>query len=191
MSLPIGNTVQERQIIDVTGDYARHCVPQEKRKDVFSIAMVTAGFTICMSGLFTGAAMAKGMSLGEAILANIVGNIILAAYSGLTAAIGAKYGVSSTMLCRHAFGRQGAIIIGLLWAITLTGWYSVQSGFFGQTINALLPNAGWISSVRVATLWGGLLMMLTAVMGFRGLQILSNIGIPLLLIVASYGIWLS
>jgi cytosine permease len=182
---------KSQQIVDVTGDYARHCVPPEKRKSLFSIAMVTAGFTICMSGLFTGAAMAKGLSLRDAILANIIGNIILAAYSGLTAAIGAKYGVSSTMLCRHAFGRKGAIIIGLLWAITLTGWYSVQCGFFGQTMNSLLPNAGFITNIKVATFWGGILMMLTAVVGFSGLMILSNIGIPTLLVVATIGIYLS
>ncbi len=177
--------------INHAGDYGTTPVPIGSRKGIFSLSMVTAGFTISMSGLFTGAALAQGLSLRNAIIANILGNIIICLYSGSIAAIGAKYGVSASMLSREAFGRKGAKIIGLIIAITLTGWYSAQCGFFGQTINTLFPNGGFLTSVRVAALWGGILMMLTAIFGFKGLQYLSNFGIPILIAVSAYGIYLS
>lgn len=177
--------------IDSTGDHGRSAIPMEKRRDLLSISMVTAGFCIGMSGLFTGAAMASGLSLKVAILATLIGNMIVVFYSGLCASIGTRYGVSASMISRQAFGRNGAKLIGLIIPISLTGWYSFQCAFFGDTIQTMFPNAGIITDSAFATVWGGLLMMLTAIIGFKGLQYLSNIGVPLLILVSSYGIVLS
>ena len=80
-------------------------------------------------------------------------------------AAGAREGVGTAMLSRHAFGRKGSMIVGGVLAFTHVGWYSVQVGFFGQTIYAMFPNGGFITSVPVAALWGGILMMLTAYYG--------------------------
>jgi hypothetical protein len=43
-------------------DNAVNRVPENEYKSTFEIAMVTCGFCICMSGLFTGAAMAAGFT---------------------------------------------------------------------------------------------------------------------------------
>lgn len=179
----------EVKIDDVTGDYGRSQVPANERRSLLSISLVTMGFCICMSGLFTGAAMANGLSLKNAIIATLIGNAIITVYSGLAANIGTKYGVSASMLSRHAFGRNGAKLIGLIIAISLTGWFSFQCGFFGQTIHAMFPGGGFLTGVRFAALWGGLLMMMTAIIGFKGLQILSNIGVPLLVVICIYGMF--
>ncbi len=176
---------------DVTGDYGRSSVPQEKRRSLLSIILVTMGFCICMSGLFTGAAMSAGLSLKNAIIATVIGNLIVTLYSGLCASISTKYGVSATMIARQAFGRDGAQLIGLVVAISLTGWFSFQCGFFGQTINTMFPNGGFLTDPKIAALWGGFLMMLTAIYGFKGLQMLSNIGVPMLVAISIYGITLS
>ena len=82
-----------------------------------------------MSGLFTGAAMAAGLTLQQAIIATILGNAILALYGGFVGAAGAREGVGTAMLSRHAFGRRGSVIVGGVLAFTHVGWYSVQVGF--------------------------------------------------------------
>lgn len=187
----MGTSAQAPHLKGAAGDnldYAITPVPSSARRPTWSVAVVAAGFCIAMSGLFTGSAMAAGLTLSEAIFAAVLGNIILAVYGGLVGAAGAHHGVSTTMLARHAFGRYGAMIIGAVWGITLVGWYSVQTGFFGQTINALWPAGGFITSVRIAALWGGLLMMVTAYIGYRGLSTLSTIAIPLLGILSLWGI---
>ncbi len=176
------------RLADYAGDHAVTPVPADERRSTLEVALVAAGFCICMSGLFTGAAMAAGLSLWQAIAATFVGNTILAIYGGLVGAAGAQKGVSTTMLSRHAFGREGAKVIGLLWAVTLVGWYSVQTGFFGQTINAMFPGGGALASVKVAAGWGGLLMMITAYYGFRGLSLLSKVAIPGITVLALVGI---
>jgi cytosine permease len=135
--------------------------------------------------------MAAGLSLWQAISASFIGNVILAIYGGLVGAAGAQKGVSTTMLSRHAFGREGAKIIGLLWGVTLVGWYSVQTGFFGMTMNAMFPNGAGLTSVPVAAAWGGLLMMVTAYYGYRGISILSRMAVPAIVVLALVGMFLA
>ncbi len=87
-------------------DNATRRVPDSEKKSTLSVAMVTAGYCICMSGLFTGASMAAGMSLRNAIIASIIGNLILSVYGCAVGVAGAKEGVSTSILARHSFGRQ-------------------------------------------------------------------------------------
>lgn len=46
----------------------------------------------------------------------------------------------------------------------------------------MFPNAGFITEPVVAGIWGGLLMMTTAFIGYKGLELLSNIASPLILL---------
>lgn len=169
-------------------DNALNPVPEEQRRPWWEITFVTAGFALAVSGMFAGAAIASGLDMKMVILAILIGNSILTLYGGFTGAIGAKTGVSTAMLSRYAFGRHGSLIISLVWAITLVGWFSVQTGFFGQTINAMYPEAGFITSVPIAALWGGILMIATAFFGYNAIRMLSNIAIPLLLLLSLIGV---
>ncbi|WP_134702768.1 cytosine permease [Ammoniphilus sp. YIM 78166] len=180
------NKVEEIQ--DVFGDHAVTPVQPHEKRSALDVSLVTAGYCIAMSGLFTGSAMAAGLTLAQAILAALIGNTILAIYGGLIGAAGAKHGVSTTMLSRHAFGRQGAKVIGAVWAISLMGWFSVQTGFFGMTVSAMVPDGGVLTSPKIAALWGGILMILSAYFGYKGLAVISRIAIPALVILAGWGI---
>lgn len=167
---------------------ATKSVNTSQRRGAFQIAMVTAGFCITTSDLFTGAAIATGIPLMHAIIAVLIGNTLLAVYAGLLGAASAKHGVSTTLLARHAFGRGGAKVISFIGATTLLGWFAVQTGLFGQTIHASIPSLGFFSLPHVAALWGGILMMQTAYIGYRGLELLSQIAIPALILLAIWGI---
>lgn len=168
-------------------DNATRRVPDEQKKGFISIAAVAAGFCICMSGLYTGAAIAFGMSFRNAIIAAVAGNIILSLYGGAIGAAGAKEGVASAMLSRHSFGMQGSKFVGALLAVVMLGWFAVQVGFFGTTMQTLFPGGGFITSNYVAAAWGGILMMFTAYYGYKGLNILSYIAVPAVGILAVIG----
>lgn len=172
-------------------DNAVHRVPEEQKKGFISIAAVAAGFCICMSGLYTGAAIAFGIPLKSAIIAAIIGNIILSLYGGAIGAAGAKEGVASAMLSRHSFGMQGSKFVGALLAVVMLGWFAVQVGFFGTTMEALFPGGGFITSQYVAAAWGGILMMFTAYFGYKGLNILSYVAVPAVGILAIVGMVLA
>lgn len=169
-------------------DYARSRVPLQKRRSLLSISLVLIGFCISMAGLYTGAAMMGGLNLKGAITAAIVGNIILTVYAGCVGVMGAREGVCTVMLIRHSFGVLGSKIISVIFALTLVGWYGYQCGFFGNTIHAMFPNFGIISEPVVAGIWGGLLMMTTAFLGFKGLSLLSNIAAPAIFLISGIGL---
>ena len=123
-------------------DYATGRVPADQKKSDWDVAVVTAGFCIAMSGLFTGAAMAAGLNFQQALIAGIIGNLILTVYGTFLGIAGAREGVSTSMLARHSFGRQGSKIVSLVLALTMLGWFSVQVGFFGTTMNAMFSERG-------------------------------------------------
>lgn len=168
-------------------DNATRRVPEDEKKGFLSIAFVAAGYCICMSGLYTGSAIAFGMTFKNALIAVVIGNIILSLYGGAIGAAGAKEGVASAMLARHSFGREGSKFIGILLAVVMLGWFAVQVGFFGSTMAALFPNAGVITQKYVAAGWGGILMIITAYFGYKGLNALSYVAVPLIAILATVG----
>lgn len=162
-------------------DYATMVVPKDKRRSSFSLAMVLIGSIICLSSIYTGASFAGGLNLTQVIMACLIGNLILAVLGGTLSYIGTKSGVGIAMLMRNAFGVLGNYIIAILTAIVELGWFGWQCGFFGDTIHTMFPNAGAITDPRIAGIWGGLLMMTTAYIGYKGLEMLSNIAAPLIL----------
>lgn len=172
----------------VVNDFAVTRVPEDQKKSSLDVALVTGGFCIAMSGLFTGAAMAVGLTFTQALIAAVLGNTILTIYGTFLGIAGAREGVATSILARHSFGRQGSKIVSLVLALTMLGWFSVQVGFFGTTIHAMFPNAGFLTNPKVAGFWGGILMLLTAYFGYKGLSALSKIVIPLILLTSLIGI---
>ncbi|WP_448807955.1 purine-cytosine permease family protein [Aminobacterium mobile] len=177
--------IQSLEIEDQFYDYPDRPVPANKKRSRLNIAMVTTGMAVAMSTLYTGASLASILTYKDACLSIIVGCTILCIVASLTGNIAAKKGVPFAMLSRYAFGRKGSNIVGLVFATSMLGWFSYQCGYFGETINILSPNNA-LTSIKVATLWGGLLMMSTAIIGFKGMTFLSMLASPLLLIMCLY-----
>lgn len=175
------------KIENASEDYATSRVPLDKRRSTFSVAMVASGFCISMSGLFAGASMAAGLDLKQAILAAIIGNTILSVFGGAIGAAGAREGLSASRLSIYSFGSQGFKIVSLVIALTMAGWFAVQCGLLGNTINAMFPNGGFLTNANVAAFWGGILMFITAYFGYKGLNALSTPAVPLIAITATIG----
>ncbi|MCD7845202.1 MAG: cytosine permease [Oscillospiraceae bacterium] len=168
-------------------DYATLVVPRDKRRSSFSLAMVLIGSIICLSSIYTGASFAGELTLRQVVIACLVGNVILSVLGGAMSYIGTRTGVGIAMLMRQCFGVLGNYIIAILTAVVELGWFGWQCGFFGDTIHAMFPGAGFITDPTVAAIWGGLLMMTTAYIGYKGLELLSNIAAPLILITCIAG----
>lgn len=171
---------------DAYGDYSVMRVPNENRRSFMSMFFVFNGVVICAAALWAGSALATGLNLVDSIIACLAGFAIAAIVGGFVASIGAREGVSSTMLSRHTFGRYGAIIVGLIFAITNWGWYAFQAGFFGDVINTMFPGH-FLTQPNVAAFWGGCLMIITAMIGYKGLAFLSFLSIPLMLVIIAAG----
>lgn len=174
------NAKQEMPVEDQFYDYPDRPVPADKRRTQLNIAVVTTGMAVAMSTLYTGSALAEVMSYKDGVISILAGCVILLVIATLTGNIGADHGVSTSMLARHPFGRKGSNIVGLILAISMLGWFSYQCGYFGETISLLLPGH-LLTSPVAATIWGGIFMMSTAIVGYKGMTYLSMAAAPLLL----------
>lgn len=157
-------------------DFALRPVPLDKRKPWVDIAMVWIGVAIVLSALLRG--MMVGMGLGDlksVLLAYFLGEGLLIGMMALTGFMGAKTGLTTALLARNAFGERGSLLISLCLALAFMGWFGVQAGLFAETCLAMakvtLP-VSWLAFLS------GVLMMIPAVFGFRGLKALSYGAVP-------------
>jgi cytosine permease len=171
----------ERESLD---DYSLKPVPPDKRKSWLDIAMVWIGVAIVLSALLRG--MMIGMGLGSVpnvLLAYLLGEVLLIGMMALTGFLGARLGLSTPLLARMSFGEKGSLLISLLLAIAFMGWFGVQAGLFAETLKAFAKTS---FPVPLMAFLSGILMMVPAVFGFRGLKALSWFAVPPMVVIFLY-----
>jgi cytosine permease len=90
------------------------------------------------------------------------------------------------LIANHSFGRIGAIIISFSIALSLIGWFGVQAAFFARTIQFYF---GTQFSLPLFSFLCGILMMIPAIFGIRGLSTLSWIASPFMIIIFIVGVF--
>lgn len=165
-------------------DYSLKPVPFEQRKPWLDITMVWIGVAIVLSALLRGMMVGLGLGDLESVLAAyLLGEGLLIGMMALTGFMGARTGLSTALLARRVFGGRGSLLISLCLAVAFMGWFGVQAGLFAETVvsAARIP----LSVPRLAFL-SGLLMMIPAIFGFRGLKALSFGAVPPMVAVFIY-----
>ncbi|EOH97909.1 cytosine permease [Enterococcus pallens] len=164
-----------------TGNYERERVPESERKRWLSISMVWIAIGIDLSGMFMGISLAQGMEFWTAIAAVVIGSVVLGILAIGATYIGAKAGLSTGMISRVAFGKNGAALMGLIMGISSLGWFGVQIGFFAENIRgAITQLTGASLPLWLLSLIGGGLMMLSAFWGYQAIEKLCTYSVPLL-----------
>ena len=172
----------ERTAKLIQNDWSTAPIPAEYRRSDYGVVATLVGQIIALSGIYVGASMSGQLTIMEALLATVIGSAVLALIGGLLSWIGTKTGVGLSMLLRESFGCIGSYIIAVLLVLVCIGFFGIQCGFFGATIHAMFPNAGIITDTTVAGIWGGILMVTTAYVGYKGVEWLSNFASPIILI---------
>lgn len=165
-------------------DYSLRAVPVERRKSWIDIAMVWIGVAIVLSALLRGMMVGMGLgSLRQVLMAYLLGEVLLIAMMTLTGFMGAKLGLSTPLLARISFGERGALLISLLLGVAFMGWFGVQAGLFGETLVATFKTALPMPALAFLS---GIMMMIPAVFGFRGLKALSWGAVPPMVLIFLY-----
>ncbi len=166
-------------------DYGSKPVPKGKGKNWFEIGIVYWGSAICLPAFLVAGLIAGPAKLGTAIGAFVVGAIVLGAIAILVGILGAETRLSTGMSARFTFGKYGANILQILLFLGLWGWFGVQLGFMvaGLGDGGLVYALGGAVPVWLLKVIGGVLMTLTAMFGFKAIEKLSVVAIPLLLII--------
>ncbi len=169
---------------EILEDFALRPVPPDKRKPWLDIAMVWIGVAIVLSALLRG--MMVGMGLGDlksVVLAYLLGEGLLIGMMTLTGLMGARTGLTTALLARNAFGERGSLLISFCLGVAFMGWFGVQAGLFAETVVAVARAALPVSWLAFLS---GVVMMVPAVFGFRGLKALSYGAVPPMLAIFLY-----
>lgn len=174
----------------VLEDYSRSEVPRDKTRTWLSMGLIWSGVGISLGLLLTGGTIGDGMTLPAASVAAFFGGIVLAAIASATGIVGNRTHLSTGMISRFTFGKQAIVLIAFIQALGSYGWFAVQLGLFGETAavswqtltGGSLPGALFI-------VIGGLLMISTAIFGYKGIELLSKAAVPLLLLLIAASVW--
>lgn len=163
---------------DIRGDYVTVPVPPWERRTLINLFMVWTGILSCLAVLWVGGALAIHGTWLQILYASLIGCGVLAIIGGLISYIGGICHLSTYGILRRVFGWYGSWPIAIILSgIPAWGWFIVQTWLFGLMIHDLAPNFTF-TQIGWAALWGGLLMTITAYIGYHGLSFLSYVVVP-------------
>ncbi|WP_206919669.1 purine-cytosine permease family protein [Alicyclobacillus suci] len=161
-------------------DYSLSRVPETDRRHWFGIATMRFGQMSALSQFLLGATLGFGMSFWQSFWALTLGAVILEIVSIFVGIAGMKEGLSTTMLIRWTgFGRFGSVLVSLVVAISLVGWFGVQNQVFADGLNQLLGGPIWAWSIVT-----GILVTLVVIYGFLSMGFTAYITVPLFMLIA-------
>ncbi len=166
-------------------DYSLSRVPESERYSWFTVAVQRFGQLSALSQFLLGATLGFGMSFWLAFLALTLGAIILEIVAVFVGIAGMREGLSTSVLARWSgFGRFGSALIGLVFAVSLIGWFGVQNAVFAEGVHSLLGGLPiWVWSIIT-----GLAVTLVVIYGFLSMAWVAYITVPAFLLLAGYSI---
>lgn len=169
-------------------------IKPEERQSWTSIAMVWAGGMICVPCLMVGGVLSgSGLSIPQILASIFIGYGLICAYMIFIGMAACDTGLPVSVMAEGALGKQGArYIISLLLAFACIGWFGIQSATCGQAFATMLASMFGMeaspAAIAISSLVWGIIMLVTACAGFKGLKWLNYIAVPLLVIVCLYGV---
>jgi cytosine permease len=166
-------------------------IKTEQRQKWQSIAMVWIGAMICVACLMVGGMLGSGLTLGNCVLAVLIGYSIICAYMCLMGMQGCDTGLPTAVMASGSLGEKGGkYVISAILAIACIGWFGIQASVCGASFSSMMQAmTGLMIPVWLSSVFWGIIMLATACFGFKGLKWLNYIAVPLLVIVVIYGVW--
>lgn len=164
-------------------DYPLSPVPATARRGLVSISVVLLGFTFFYPTMYAGARIGRAYHFWPDLFLILgAGSLILGLYVSALCAVSAESGLTTVLLARYTFGAKGA-----RWADLILG--GTQLGWFGVTVALMAkPFVDWLgldwtdtpTMIFWCLLWSAAFTS-TAYFGYKGMEILSLVAVPLIL----------
>ena len=174
----------------LTDNHSRSPVPAAESVSGTAIAVVIIGVSITLPAFLVGTELMAALGLVRGGLAIVLGGFLTACIGYLTMRVGTDTRLSTYNIIRYCFGRAGSRLVNLILATTLFGWFGVTAALFGRALSQAVGDAfGVLVPHPVFTIAGGALMVATTLFGFRAINRLSRVAVPLLAALLLYGVW--
>lgn len=168
-------------------DYPLSPVPANKRLSLLSVAIVHMGMLTALDQFMLGAVLGNSMTLAEAFIAITLASLLFGVLTFALGYAGMREGLPGSLLARWCgFGRHGSVLIGLLVAVSLLGWFGIQNAVFARSLSYALN--GKLSFAESAALSGTVLTLLVT-FGFKALRFTARIAVPLFIALVGWIFW--
>lgn len=174
-------------------DYPLTHVPHDARKSLASISVVLLGFTFFYATMYAGARVGASFRYWpDLYLVLLSGSVILGIYVAILSAISARTGLTTVLLARYTFGEWGSKATDVILGGTQLGWFGVTVALMAKPFTAWLQEAGILRGgwddptvmVSMCLVWA-FCHSLTAYYGYRGMEALSFVAVPLILLLGA------
>jgi cytosine permease len=160
-----------------------------EKQSWLAIAFIWIGIMICIPLLMVGATLSNYFSIGTVVVIALIGYLACSIILFLSGCLGSDLGVPSVSASAKGFGTVGTrVIVSLLNGIVCIGWFGIQAATCGLAFSGVLQIIGVEFPVWASSLIWGIIMLMTAVMGFSWMKWLNYIACPLLFIVCIYAL---
>ncbi|MDH7637711.1 cytosine permease [Sphingomonas oryzagri] len=161
--------------------YANGPLPEHLTVPGWRIAVIVSSFAVALPAFLNGAYTGLALGFWNAVLIAIAAGLILSAGGTLTSIISVRTRLTTYLLVQRSFGRFGAALVNIVIAFVLFGWFGVNVSFFGSAMAAAAKQIYGIEGHFTAYVIGGsVLMTASTVFGFRTLDKLAVVTVPLL-----------
>jgi NCS1 family nucleobase:cation symporter-1 len=155
------------------------------------IASLWVGMAICVPTYTLGGVLTAyfGLSVGEALWAIFLANVIVLIPLVLNAYPGTKYGIPFPVVLRSSFGIIGSNVPCLIRALIACGWFGIQTMFGGLAIHLLFSavSDGWASLGGTGEVFGFFIFWVinlwVVIRGSESIKMLETLAAPMLLLV--------
>ena len=155
------------------------------------IASLWVGMAICVPTYTLGGVLTAyfGLSVGEALWAIFLANVIVLIPLVLNAYPGTKYGIPFPVVLRSSFGIIGSNVPCLIRALIACGWFGIQTMFGGLAIHLLFSavSDGWASLGGTGEVIGFFIFWVinlwVVIRGAESIKMLETLAAPMLLLV--------
>lgn len=177
-------------------DFSVDPVPEEETVNGIHVALVLIGIAITIPAFLTGSQLGLAMGLSRVALAISVGSAVLCVIGCLAATIAAQSRLTTYMIIQFSFGSTGAKLVNLVISITIFGWFTVTASFFGESLQQAIKDiwavdGGVLGNLNVLIVVGSLLVIITTIYGFRAIDKLAQLAVPLLFVALIWLVYLA
>ncbi|MEG0283171.1 MAG: cytosine permease [Erysipelotrichales bacterium] len=159
-------------------------VPQEDRQSWISVMFIWMGTMVCLPSILLGQSLVSGLGFGLAILSGLVGYLVIILITALQGSQSSDLGRPAVVLARKSFGSGLAnILFSFVIAIALIGWFGVQTGVAASALQQLFEIFNVSIPLKLASIIMGVVVLISALYGFKVLENISKYTVPLLIIV--------
>jgi cytosine permease len=152
---------------------------------MLDILWVELGIVTAMSEFVVASALGYGMTFWRALLATLIGTLLLLLVSVLIGVAGSNEGLPTGLLARWSgFGRYGSMLISLIVVIGCTAWFGVQNSICAE---AIVRATHFHVGMALASFLSGSIVVLIATLGIRWVSKTASFVVPLFSVLVAYG----